>query len=111
MQGIVEYSVRGMSMSGRSVRSFPEQHALEIRELAGVYRLGVPVAEYRGGFTERETKVIGYVGGYSQSLSAADSDQIGARKVVRYASLAERSKRQTVLWKLSKKRGASNIVI
>lgn len=38
-------------MLKRSERLLPLHRALEIQELAGIYQLGAPVAEYRGGFT------------------------------------------------------------
>lgn len=48
-------------MARQSMQSLPAQHALEMQELAGTYRLGTPVAEYRGGFTEGEKRVLFYV--------------------------------------------------
>lgn len=48
-------------MAGRSAQSFPTRHTLEMQELAGSYRLGAPVTEYRGGFTQGETTAVNLV--------------------------------------------------
>jgi hypothetical protein len=48
-------------MTGRSVQSFSTRQALEMQELAGTYRLGAPIAAYRGGLTKGLAYIINVI--------------------------------------------------